>query len=104
MHPDDLKRRGLVAEKPVRVRSEAGSIQVLARPYDKIRAGNVLMYYPEANVLVPRHVDPASKTPAFKNVAVTVEAVQSGAVQIGREHPAAEFAATGSSQGQMRAC
>ena len=25
------------------------------------------MYYPEANVLVPRHVDPASKTPAFKS-------------------------------------
>jgi hypothetical protein len=28
------------------------------------------MYYPEANVLVPRAVDPESGTPAFKNVAV----------------------------------
>jgi hypothetical protein len=32
------------------------------------------MYYPEANVLVPRAIDPDSKTPAFKSVAVSVEA------------------------------
>jgi anaerobic selenocysteine-containing dehydrogenase len=30
------------------------------------------MYYPEANVLVPRKLDPRSKTPAFKNVEVTL--------------------------------
>ncbi len=33
-----------------------------------------MMYCPEANVLVPRAVDPESKTPAFKNVLVTVQA------------------------------
>jgi anaerobic selenocysteine-containing dehydrogenase len=43
-------------------------------PFDRIRAGNALMYYPEANVLVPRSLDPRSKTPAFKNVLVRVEA------------------------------
>ena len=32
------------------------------------------MYYPEANVLVPRDVDPQSKTPAFKAVLVEVSA------------------------------
>jgi hypothetical protein len=31
------------------------------------------MYYPEANVLVSRQLDPASKTPAFKCVVVTIE-------------------------------
>jgi anaerobic selenocysteine-containing dehydrogenase len=31
------------------------------------------MYYPEANVLVPRHADPQSKTPAFKCVLVKIE-------------------------------
>ena len=31
------------------------------------------MYYPEANALVPRTVDPLSKTPAFKCVIVNVE-------------------------------
>jgi anaerobic selenocysteine-containing dehydrogenase len=46
---------------------------VLVRPYD-IRAGNALMYFPEANVLVPTTTDPESKTPAFKSVAITLEA------------------------------
>ena len=37
-----------------------------------IRAGNLAMYYPEANVLVPQNLDPESKTPAFKGVAARV--------------------------------
>jgi len=32
------------------------------------------MYYPEANVLVPRLADPVSRTPAFKSVVVRLEA------------------------------
>jgi hypothetical protein len=32
------------------------------------------MYYPEANVLVPRHADALSRTPAFKSIVVSVEA------------------------------
>jgi molybdopterin-dependent oxidoreductase alpha subunit len=75
MHPDDLAHRGLVENEKVTVRSEAGVMHnLLARPFSEIRAGNALMYYPEANVLVPRSVDPLSKTPAFKSVLVTVEA------------------------------
>jgi anaerobic selenocysteine-containing dehydrogenase len=31
------------------------------------------MYYPEANALVPGNLDPRSKTPAFKSVAVAIE-------------------------------
>ena len=31
------------------------------------------MYYPEANVLVPRRIDPLSKTPAFKSVLISLE-------------------------------
>jgi anaerobic selenocysteine-containing dehydrogenase len=38
-----------------------------------IRPGSLAMYYPEANVLVPGVVDPASRTPAFKSVLVRVE-------------------------------
>lgn len=45
---------------------------VLLRPFD-IRAGNALMYFPEANVLVPRAVDGLSRTPAFKKVLVSVK-------------------------------
>ncbi len=101
VHPDDLKRLGLVTDKPVTVRSEVGEIRVLARSYEKIRPGNVLMYYPEANVLVPRTVDPASKTPAFKNVAVTLESAEAAGP---RDHSAAEIVGAGASRGQMRAC
>ena len=49
---------------------------ILARPYEEIRAGNALMYYPESNVLVSRHTDPQSKTPAFKGVVVRVAAAE----------------------------
>ena len=45
---------------------------ILVRPYADIRAGNALMYYPEANVLVSRDVDPQSRTPAFKGELITL--------------------------------
>ena len=74
MHPDDLKRLGLTPDRPVTVRSETGEMRsILARPFPEIRSGNALMYYPEANRLVGRAVDPKSKTPAFKNIVVRVE-------------------------------
>lgn len=72
MHPDDLKRLGLKHDQRVTVKSQTGELpNILARGYEKIRPGNALMYYPESNVLVPRDLDPHSKTPAFKNVIVT---------------------------------
>ncbi len=75
LHPDDIDRLGLVPDQRVTVRSETGSVKnILVRPFDRIKPGNALMYYPEANTLVPRHADPQSKTPAFKGVVVTVEA------------------------------
>ncbi|ADB18277.1 oxidoreductase alpha (molybdopterin) subunit [Pirellula staleyi DSM 6068] len=74
MHPDDLAARGLKHDQLVSVTSETGRMEnLLARSYSDIRAGNALVYYPEANVLVPRSADPESKTPAFKNVLVVVE-------------------------------
>jgi anaerobic selenocysteine-containing dehydrogenase len=77
LHPDDLQRLGISHNQPVRVSSAVGQMDgVLARSYDDIRPGNVLMYYPEANCLVPRQVDPQSRTPAFKSVAVRVEAIE----------------------------
>ena len=49
----DLDRLGLKPDQPVRVRSAAGVLEpVLARPFD-VRVGNAVMYYPEANILVP---------------------------------------------------
>jgi molybdopterin-dependent oxidoreductase alpha subunit len=47
------------------VQTSAGQMAVNVALVD-IRPGNLAMYYPEANVLVPRTIDPQSKTPAFK--------------------------------------
>jgi len=71
MNAGDMERLGLRADQPVVVRSAIGELRVLARSLD-IRAGNAAMYYPEANVLVPRDADPESRTPAFKAAPVTV--------------------------------
>ena len=81
MHPDDLIRLGLKHDDRVQIISDTGSLRnILARGYDSIRPGNALMYFPEANVLVSRHADPASKTPAFKGVVVRVVSDQATSV------------------------
>jgi molybdopterin-dependent oxidoreductase alpha subunit len=73
VHPDDIARLGLQDGQRITVRSEVGEMEnVLLTAFADIKPENVLMYYPEANVLVPRAVDPHSKTPAFKNVLVTL--------------------------------
>ena len=73
MNAEDMRRRGLANDQKVCVRSSAGSMHnVRARKFD-IKAGNVAMYFPEANILVPSTIDPDSKTPAFKSVLVTLE-------------------------------
>jgi molybdopterin-dependent oxidoreductase alpha subunit len=72
MSTEDMHRLGLSPDQRVTVRSAAGALPGrLVRPFD-IRSGNAAMYYPEANVLVPRDIDPRSKTPAFKSVFVEV--------------------------------
>ena len=38
-----------------------------------IKEGNIMMYYPESNILVPRDSDPQSKTPSFKSIEVILE-------------------------------
>jgi anaerobic selenocysteine-containing dehydrogenase len=77
IHPDDVKRLGLDPSMTVTVHGPAGSLRgVRVHPFDDIRPGNAAMYYPEANVLVSRELDPASKTPAFKCVIVRIEVDQ----------------------------
>ena len=75
-HPDDaadISRLGLEPDRVVTVRSAAGALHdIRVRQFD-VAPGNAAMYFPEANVLVPTTTDPASKTPAFKCVLVTVE-------------------------------
>ncbi len=75
MHPDDLASRGLTDGQRVTIVSVTGKMTgIRATAFEKIRAGNCAMYYPECNVLVPRTSDPRSRTPAFKSIPVTITA------------------------------
>ncbi|MEZ5941437.1 MAG: FdhF/YdeP family oxidoreductase [Planctomycetaceae bacterium] len=79
LNRQDIDRLGLRVDQRVQIRSAAGEMRnILVREFD-IRPGNAAMYYPEANILVPDAVDPQSKTPAFKAVAIEVEAEETGA-------------------------
>ena len=75
MHPDDMEDRGFAVDDLVEVTTSIGSLRVHARPFE-IARGCAAMYYPEANILVPRTLDGASKTPAFKSVRVRVRAAE----------------------------
>ncbi len=74
LHPDDINALRLTAGQRVRVKSAVGEMaNIIVHEFPDIRPGNAAMYSPEANALVPRTVDPLSKTPAFKCVIVNVE-------------------------------
>lgn len=89
MSREDMDRLGLKTDQRVRVTSEAGEMRnILARPFN-VRPGNVAMYCPEANILVPKGVDPKSKTPSFKLVPVAVTPEETV------RKPARELAAVG---------
>ena len=74
MNAEDMARMGLVEDSQVEVSTEAGSMKVLARSFD-VPPGNAAMYYPEANIIVPRSVDPQSRTPAFKGLLARIAPV-----------------------------
>lgn len=74
LNPADIARLGLSEHQKVVVRSEVGEMPDITLRAIDIRPGNCVMYYPEANVLVPRTVDPSSRTPAFKGAVVSVVA------------------------------
>lgn len=78
LNPEDMKDRGLIAEQPVRIRSNHNNkvrevSLFLAIPYD-IPRGSAAAYFPEANELVP--IDDfaeESRTPVSKGVIITVQ-------------------------------
>ncbi len=73
MNKADIKKIGLKEGDSVTVKNSTGIMtgqKLLAYP---IKPGNIMMYYPESNVLVPRQIDPQSRTPSFKSIEVRVE-------------------------------
>ncbi len=101
IHPDDVRALGLTDGGRCRIASVAGEMrgQVVAA-FDQIRPGCVAMYYPESNVLVPKAADPLSRTPAYKNVAVTIAPdTQPTALR-----PRPELVAAGTPRDAMKQC
>lgn len=67
----DLNRWGILSGHVVRVTTDTGTLDVTAFEFD-LPAGNAAMYFPECNVIVPRGVDPQSRTPGFKGFVATI--------------------------------
>jgi molybdopterin-dependent oxidoreductase alpha subunit len=72
MHADDAAGMGLTPGDRVLLEAATGTYGPVRVLTLDIRRGNIAVYYPEANVLVPRTIDPSSRTPVFKSVAVRV--------------------------------
>jgi anaerobic selenocysteine-containing dehydrogenase len=73
MGPDDLASLGLSRGDRVSVRSAQGTMTGMeVVPFD-LPAGNLMAYFPEANVLTATAVDARSHTPSFKATAVAVD-------------------------------
>ena len=71
MNPADANARGLHRDQRVTVQTTAGSMDAVVR-FAPLPPGNLAMYYPEANILIPRRIDPASGTPVFKSTAARI--------------------------------
>ena len=70
MSPVDMQHEKISENQLVTLSTATGKMENLkAKPFD-IRPGNIMTYYPEANVLTPNTVDIRSKTPGFKSVQV----------------------------------
>ncbi|HEX7879528.1 MAG TPA: FdhF/YdeP family oxidoreductase [Candidatus Eisenbacteria bacterium] len=72
LNADDAMRMGFAHDDIVRVETTAGALDGLRVRILDVPAGSLVMYYPEANAIVPRKIDPKSGTPAFKSVPARV--------------------------------
>ena len=73
MNKDDMAKLALASEDKINLYSDTGKMEGLSVFSFDVPAGSIMAYYPEANVLIGRELDPVSKTPAFKSVAVRLE-------------------------------
>ena len=71
LNEDDACARGLRRDQRVRVANPTGQLDVLVR-FAPLPPGNAAMYYPEANVLIPRVADPESRAPVFKSTTARI--------------------------------
>ncbi len=72
MNKEDIVELGAQNGAKVNLRSSEGEMLSVSVVEFNIPRGNVMAYYPEANILTSTNVDPRSKTPAFKSVSVEI--------------------------------
>jgi anaerobic selenocysteine-containing dehydrogenase len=72
MNRDDMAELGLDEEALADVISEQGVMHDVTVYGFDLRRGDVMAYFPEANVLTRKDIDPRSKTPAFKSTPVSI--------------------------------
>ncbi len=70
MNTDDMKREGLIENDKVSLENETGRMQNLNVRSYAIPTGNVMTYFPEANVLIAKTTDQRSKMPSYKSIIV----------------------------------
>ncbi|MFL3655179.1 MAG: FdhF/YdeP family oxidoreductase [Halioglobus sp.] len=71
--PQDMKKLAINDGDRITVTSSSGKLDNMKAQAFDIPPGNILAYYPEANVLCERRIDPRSFTPNFKSVPVRIE-------------------------------
>ncbi len=76
MNGHDITAMNIQAGDTVNIKSAHGEMQTVTVFSFNLPRGNVLAYYPEANVLIGTEHDPRSKTPAFKSVAVAISVAE----------------------------
>jgi molybdopterin-dependent oxidoreductase alpha subunit len=69
----DIERLGIEPGQKVTLRSAWGTMRDLVTQEFSLPPGNLMAYYPEANRLTSREVDPRSHTPAFKSIPVAID-------------------------------
>ena len=74
MAAEDARRLRVNEGEPLVVETDTGRLTVVCSIVD-IPPGNLAMYYPEANVLIPRQIDTKSGTPAFKSITARLRPV-----------------------------
>lgn len=76
MNSDDIAALDLKEGQKVNVKSERGEMMDVTVTSFDLPRGDVLAYYPEANILTDTAVDPRSRTPAFKKIYVDITPVK----------------------------
>lgn len=72
MNAEDIAELNIQAGAKVKIESAYGEMLNVKVFSFNVPRGNLLAYYPEANILIGNEHDPRSKTPAFKSVAVKI--------------------------------